>query len=77
MIIINLGYEICDVRCAFCNLEGYDRFVITSCRTRTKMSNDFLFLVDLLYSLNLRLRNSCALLFTLSFRTFLGASKYY
>ena len=33
MIIIDLGYEICDVRCAFCDLEGYDRFVIASCRT--------------------------------------------
>jgi hypothetical protein len=33
MIIIDLGCEICDMRCAFCNLEGYDRFVIASCRT--------------------------------------------
>jgi hypothetical protein len=32
MIIIDLGYEICDIRCTFCDLEGCDRFVITSCR---------------------------------------------
>jgi hypothetical protein len=25
--------EICDVRCVICDLEGYDRFVIASCRT--------------------------------------------
>jgi hypothetical protein len=34
MIIIDLGYEICDMRCAFYNLEGYNRFVITSCYIR-------------------------------------------
>jgi len=35
MIIIDLGCEIYDVRYAFCDLEGYDRFVIASCRTRS------------------------------------------
>ena len=33
MIIIDLGCEIYDMGCAFCDLEGYDRFVIAWCRT--------------------------------------------
>ena len=35
MIIINLRCEICDMRFVICDLEGYDPFVITCCRTRT------------------------------------------